>query len=396
MRVSGVAVEQALLGLALILALVLLTIESGARQRVWGTVRSPQGLAVAAIFAAWAITVWFSVDPQGSLKIGGRTGLFILGAVVVWAVLAEHKETHRLVWRALLLSAVILTGLSVLSLLGVPVIQPLLIGKIVDPKLPHLFFKAFAATTMCLIPAVIWAGRQLGGKWRWWGYAFAPLALAVMLLTYNRSALAGLIAMTLTGILLLALAKRRHTKAMIATAIAAAGGTIAWVATREVQHLALLEKLAGKPMHVATYLPTWLLDPHRQNIWKFAYDRFLDHPWVGNGIDQLNRLPGAKMPVPGLDSSAALVPSHPHNWALEILGETGIIGFLPVVIALTFIAWKLARRYLQNANEADLALFTLMAGFWASALFNFSIWAVWWQLTFFMLFAIIAATRSKP
>lgn len=395
MRVSGVAVEQTLLGLALILALVLLAIEPGTRQRVGSAVWSHQGRAVGAIFAAWAITVWFSIDPMGSMEIGGRTGLFILGAVVVWAAIAEHKETHRLLWKVLLLSAVILAALSVLSLSGLPKLKPSLIGKIVDPDHPHLYFKAFAALTMCLIPVVAWAGRQLGGKWRWWGYAFAPLALAVILLTHNRSALAGLIAMTIAGIVLLALAKRRHTKAMIATAIAAAGGIVAWVATREAEHLILLEKLAGKPMQVATYLPSWLLDPHRQNIWKFTFERFLDHPWVGNGIDQLNRLPGAKMSVPGLENSAALIPSHPHNWALEILGETGLIGFLPVVIVLAFIAWRLARRYLQDDNEADLTLFTLMAGFWASSLFNFSIWAVWWQLVFFMLFAIVAATRPK-
>ncbi|HEY9164338.1 MAG TPA: hypothetical protein VIN57_06980, partial [Magnetovibrio sp.] len=115
----------------------------------------------------------------------------------------------------------------------------------------------------------------------------------------------------------------------------------------------------------------------------------------GNGIDQLNRLPGAKAVVPGLASDAATVPSHPHNWALEILSETGLVGFLPLVIALAFIAWKIARNYMRDDNEADLVLFALMTGFWASALFNFSIWAVWWQLTFTVLFAIVAATRDK-
>lgn len=395
LRAVGVAGEQTALGLALLAALVLLAGNAAIRQRLRDIITSPMGLATTAIFAAWAVTIFFSHNPVGSLKMGGRTTLFLLASVVLWATLVEREETHRLLWKALIVAAIVFAGLTVLSLTGVPHVLSLMRLEILVSEHPIMSLKAYATSTMCLIPAVIFAGRRLNGVWRWWGYAFVPLALTVMVLTYNRSALVGFLAMAIAGVVLLALTRRSHARLLIGSTLALIVAVVSWVTIREAAFAEYMRQLPGAPHGVATYLPDWLLDSHRQNIWKFAFERFLDHPWVGNGIDQLNRLPGAKLHVPGLDNSAAMIPSHPHNWALEILAETGLIGFLPVVMVLIFVAIKLAKRYLQNDDEADLALFTLMAGFWGSALFNFSIWAAWWQLTFFVLFAIIAASRAE-
>lgn len=406
LRASGVAPEQTALGLALIAALALFFKSTGVRQRIKRAITSPIGLGTIGVFTAWTITILFSPDLYGSVKMGGRTAALLFASVIIWATLSEHPQSHRLLWKSLILSALMISGVVTLSVLGSPYLGPLSkygmprLGQLLGGQLgsevrPDMQFKAFAAAAMCLIPVVAWAGQRLGGSWRWWGYAYAPVALAVMVLTYNRAAMAGFMAMAMAGIVLLVLTKHRHAKALLVSALAAIAGAIAWISTRETEYFQAYkaEVLPGVP--VETYLPTWLLDPHRQNIWKFVYQHFLDHPWVGNGIDQINKLPGATLAVPGLDSSAALVPSHPHNWALEILAETGVIGFVPVIVLLIAIAVKIARRYVRMEDDADLTLFVLMAGFWGSALFNFSIWAVWWQLTFFILFGVVAATRQQ-
>jgi len=403
LRAAGVAAQQGALALGLLLALIVLSRDGAARANLKAAILSLPGRFAMAVFIAFAATIPFSHEPLGSLKIGGRTGLFLLAAMVLWALLKTRTETHRPLFKALIVTSFTFAIIALISLSGVNRIVWLFRGDVaqfITPGLgyanPTTLFKAFAATSMCLIPTLAWAGRRLEGHWRWWGYAFAPLALGIIVLTYNRSALAGFIAMAVAGIVLLALAKRRHARALLATVLAGASGTIAWVALKEIRLRDALEQSTGQTIHVDAYLPYWLLDAHRQNIWKFAFQRFLDHPLFGNGIDQLNRLPGAHNAVPGLESYAAVIPSHPHNWALEILAETGMLGFTAVVIALGFVAWRLAKQYLKTDDAASLALFTLMAGFWASALFNFSIWAVWWQLTFFVLFAIIAATRDQP
>lgn len=405
LRASGVAPEQAALGLALIAALLLCK-SPAIRDRIKGALTSPIGKGTICIFAAWAITVLFSPDMTGSLKMGGRTAALLFASVVIWATLSEHPQSHRVLWKSLVVSALVISAVVTISVLGSPYLGPiakygaprlglLLGGQIGGDVQPNTQFKAFAAAAMCLIPVVAWAGRRLGGAWRWWGYAYAPIALAVMVLTYNRAAMAGFMAMAMAGIVLLILTKHRHAKALLVSALAATAGAIAWISTRETEYFQAYKAQVQPVVPVETYLPTWLLDPHRQNIWKFVYQHFLDHPWVGNGIDQTNKLPGATLAVPGLDSSAALVPSHPHNWALEILAETGVIGFVPVIVVLIAIAVKIARRYVRMEDDADLTLFVLMAGFWGSALFNFSIWAVWWQLTFFILFGVVAATRQQ-
>lgn len=385
LRASGVAAEQAAIGLAFLGTLFILARSPDSRIWLKHVLTSVEAKLVVFIFIAWTVTVFFSFDPLGSSKMALRTGVLILGSIAIGSVLHNQIDTQRVLWKAIIITGLGFVILAVLSLNGVPMIAALLKGKMVTSTRPDLGFKAFGASAMCMIPVTAWAGRKLDGNWRWLGYAFTPLALVVIIMTANRAALAGFLAMAITGIVLLAVAQRRHIKALLASALAIIVSIFSWIRAHELGTLSI----------DGTYMPEWLVDPHRQNIWKFAYERFLDHPLVGNGLDQLNHLPGATLSVPGLPSSAAFVPSHPHNWSLEILSETGLIGFIPVLFALGFILWRILRSYLATADETDLTLVVLMAGFWSSAFFNFSIWAAWWQLTFFILFAILASSRKQ-
>lgn len=387
LRVIGVAPQQLPLGLALIGALILCCISANMRQRLMQALTSKTAMFIGAIALAWAITIPFSLSPLGSAKIGGRTFLILFGAVLLWAALKANEDTHELLWKVLIVSAIIGTSAALLSLIGVPGILSVMKLNFGIVEIPPLAFKAFAASALSSIPIVIWAGRRLGRNWRFWAYAHAPLAVSVIMLTHNRAALAGLLAMIGIFIISIVHAKHRHTNILLVLGSGAGVAIMAWVRS---------DRLPLVAAHIhGTYLPVWLIDPHRQFIWKFASEHFLNHPWLGNGIDQISKLSGAKQLVAQLGSTAALIPSHPHNWALEILTEAGIVGFLPVFAALTYIAWQLMKRFVRTHDEDALAQIALMAGFWASALFNFSIWAVWWQLTFFILFAIISAAPPR-
>lgn len=384
LRVSGVAPQQGALGLALIGALVIFACDAETRHHVKHAITSRTGILISAIFVVWAISLFFSVNPLGSLKIGGRTGLFVLGITIIWAAIKPHQENHVLIGKIFVVAALGSLIAAVLSLSGVSVILSILKFDFTNSHIPTVALKAFAASVLCMVPVVIWAGRRIGGQWRFWAYAYLPLAVVMILQSHNRAALAGLLAMITAGIIVLLLTNHRHTRLLTFAAVAVSTAILVWL--RNDRFVMTARNLDGM------YLPEWLIDPHRQQIWKFAFHKFLDHPWFGNGIDQLNKLSGAHEIAPSLGNTAFLIPSHPHNWALEILAETGILGFLPVLIAITYIAWKLIGGFLKTQDEGAIAQLTLVAGFWASALFNFSIWAVWWQLTFFILFAFIAAT----
>ena len=383
LRVSGVAMQQAALILALIGALIIFCVKAEIRSLVKQTITSRLGALVGSIFLVWTITVFFSFDPLGSLKIGGRTGLFILAVTIVWAVLKTHQENYDLLLKVFICAAFVSCSAAALSLAGVPMILSIVKANLDLVEVPRLAFKAFAASALCMLPVIIWAGRRIGGPWRFWAYAYLPLVIVVIMEAENRSSLAGLLAMIGAGMVVVILNKHRHSKTLFLFAVAGGTAILAWI--RHDRMVMTTRHLKGM------YLPEWLVDPHRQLIWKFAYHKFLDHPWFGNGIDQLNRLAGAHTVAPGLGKTAYLIPSHPHSWFLEVLAESGIIGVLPVIITLAYISWELTNHFLNTQDEGALARLTLMAGFWASALFNFSIWAVWWQLTFFMLFAIISA-----
>ncbi|PCI42136.1 MAG: hypothetical protein COB46_01080 [Rhodospirillaceae bacterium] len=386
LRASGVAAEQAALGVALLGSMFLFVREPAIRKFARQAIISPQARVISLIFIAWVITIFFSHNLFASFKMGTRTGVFLLASMMIWATLSHQQDAQELLKKTLIVASLSFALIALMSLNGVPYIVTILKLKYAESAAPTTnIFKAFGVSTMCLIPVVIWAGRQLKGRWKYLAYSFPFLALTIIIMTSSRSALAGILAMILAVILLMSIAHRRYVKSLVIGAVFTLIGAVTWLRFKELGVL-----------HVeGTYLPDWLIDPHRQNIWKFAYDRFLDHPWVGNGIDQINRLPGAKMPVPGLGDYAAFVPSHPHNWSMEILSETGLVGFLPLVFALGFIVWRLTKDYIRTKDEAALAKIALMTGFWSSALFNFSIWAAWWQLTLFILFAILSSSR-KP
>lgn len=375
LRAAGVAVEQGALGLALIGALFIWLAAPEARQHVRTVLVSPMGLSVGGMFACWAVGLVFSFDPLGSLRIGGRTAVILLASVVLWASLKQHMDARRLMLKVLVLSSLIIALGVILSFNGV----------IMTVIHPDMAFKPFAASVMCLVPAVVWAGRKLDGGWRWGGYGFVPLALVITVQTFNRAALAGFITVILTVALVLILNKHRYAKAWMAVIIAAALGGLVFIFTREM-HTPVVDGL---------YLPRWLVDPHRQYIWKFAFETFLHSPWIGAGIDQSNYIPGAGLPAPGFDGETATLPSHPHNGVLEILTETGLLGFLPFVFVIGGTFWRLLKRSWKSSDEANVALLALMMGFWSSALFNFSIWSTWWQLTLYTLFAVIASGREE-
>jgi len=385
LRVIGVAPEQTALGLALIAALALHLLSTETRLMTRQALTSQTAIFVGIVFLAWGVTLLFSASPIGSLKIGGRSGVFLFGVVMVWAALKAHENIHSLIWKVLIVGGVASTTVAALSLSGVPIILSILKADFSGQEIPALAFKAFAASALCMIPVITWAGRRLSPRWRYLAYAYTPLVIVLIMLSHNRSALAGLLSMIAVGMAALALTRNRHTKLLFVLASTASVAIMVWVRSDRMPLAKATANVDG------IYLPGWLIDPHRQYIWKFAYEKFLDKPWFGNGIDQLNKLSGSDSIIPNLGSTAYLVPSHPHSWVLEILAEAGLIGFIPVLAALMFIAWKLLKRFFKTHDEGALAQLTLMAGFWASALFNFSIWAVWWQLTFFILFAIVSA-----
>ena len=82
------------------------------------------------------------------------------------------------------------------------------------------------------------------------------------------------------------------------------------------------------------------------------------------------------------------IPSHPHNFLIELLLDTGVFGTLFFFLFIYFLNLEI----FKNANlYQKYFLFFFNGYFWGSSLVNFSFWLGWWQGSYFFLLSLIAA-----
>ena len=137
-------------------------------------------------------------------------------------------------------------------------------------------------------------------------------------------------------------------------------------------------------------IPTNLIDHHRQFIWGFSIQKFILKPLFGYGQDSSNFIDGSQEDIGSkYTGDMNFIPSHPHNFLIEILLETGIFGTLFFILLIYIInvrIWKL-----HQSLKFRLHLIFLNSFFWSSSFVNFSFWLGWWQASYFLLLSLIAS-----
>jgi O-antigen ligase len=104
---------------------------------------------------------------------------------------------------------------------------------------------------------------------------------------------------------------------------------------------------------------------------------FNDHPIIGVGPKAYSQL--SKSPQYSLDHFSYV--GHPHNFYIQLLAETGIIGFMTVCLFLIYLIIKyqtIQKNYKQNNNKFDI----LIAGIAVSGLL-FHLWPLTTTGSFF-------------
>ena len=217
------------------------------------------------------------------------------------------------------------------------------------------------------------------------------MLFSIMLLSVNRSAIAGLLSMAMIFSLTQFFRPKYQRKAIIICTgfLTILMGLIFWLRYTRLYIVKNKENLPNF-QGIDWAFPIWLVDFQRQTIWKFTIGIWEEAPWLGIGPNTINFLPGADTPLPG-DESLRIIPAHPHNWVVEVLAETGAFGFCTVLLAIVFTGFQWIRRYADNGDLAILSLMLISGGYWGSGLFNFSYWSAWWQLSFFIALAVTLA-----
>lgn len=141
-------------------------------------------------------------------------------------------------------------------------------------------------------------------------------------------------------------------------------------------------------------LPEPVVDYHRQHIWLYVWDMGWQKPWMGWGINALNKVPDTDIIEPVFNQPR--VPGHPHNFLLEVFAETGLLPTLLLVLA--FIYW-LGRQMLalcqMNITLLSPVTLTTVAAILPPAFVSYSIWSPWWMLSIFMVIGIAAAMDAR-
>lgn len=334
-------------------------------------------VALAVVAAAWVPSVALSIAPGQSAETWLRVVLILVGGVAVHQFMAADPARLTLALKALLAAAAAAAVYAALRYGLPPAAQPGL-----STVRLGLVFKAASNLFALLVPVALWAGWTLGGRWRW--AAALAVAGAIMMLvgSDSRSALAGLLAGALAGALAVVL-RRRWWWVLAPVTLLMAGAF--WY---------LFQRMAGIDLdHLEVFAPAWLIDVHRQHIWAFVLGGFADHPMVGIGMGAAREMAGAGEMIPGV--GGILVPSHPHNWMVEVLGETGLIGALPLVAVVIGLVVGWLRAWLRDGDAAALTLFVMLTMFFASGLFNFSLWRAYWLIGLIVPYAMVTAARRR-
>ncbi len=360
----------------------------------------PLARLIALTAISWFPSLFFSSDFAASGEVLLRSLFFLIGAYIIYE--AFHNDDLR--YTALLKTVVVSSLFFYLVASVLLIIRKLynldLIESIewanrflslirgsgwgdADYNI-KLHLKESTSTGLLLIPLIAWCAIRLRG---WWVCVCALVLLELVLsiwLTGNRSSVAGLAAAALTFGSLFVLKRRTPYAALlvILALVAIIGTIVGWL-------LFIAPLYTNIPDGLTFPIPFWLVDPPRQGIWAFAWQAGHVPQLFGIGINMIDKLPNAS------DWNAVVgtrnIPLHPHNWVIEVLVETGIVGFMALMGAIIFSVYSLSRQFLYTSHLGILAAICIMAGYWTNGLFSVSYWSSWWQVSFYIATAICLA-----
>ena len=382
--IPALILGRSVLAAAVGVALICVLLSGELRRRQKGVLDDIPRLGLALVlltFLAWLPNLVNSLDPLRSFEAAFRTIVFIAIAVLAWSSFGTDNTLISYCRRSLIVCGVVCALLGIAAKLGHPGIYWVmhLKGWRDVPLLTEL--KPLSALAPMLIPAFAWSVCKERGIWQRLAIIAIACFLILLFVTYNRAAMAGLLG---AGVCVaVAVGTRRSVRQSLIIGLGVIVAAIAVVVLLKVTKYV-------PPTDRDLLLPLWLIDRERQIIWEFTWRVFQSYPIAGLGINTINLIPEASAIMP-FSAATHIIPGHPHSWFFEILAETGVIGTLSLLTTVCWLMVRLLRMYAQTGSVACLAAIAASGGYWASGLFNFSFWSAWWQMSYFVIMAILLA-----
>ncbi|WP_181850390.1 glycosyltransferase [Thalassospira profundimaris] len=355
------------LGLSLITALA--SADHGeAWRKMRADIATPVGLLVVAALGVFLLSAVGSIMPGKSLETW--TGRFAMLAGI-WYLMRLIEPKARLAWDACIYAAIALVGYCILAIMIYP--EMLSIKALREPDFAFDITRRLKPVGSFLIfgaMLLVFDAIDRKGVRRYVSILAALCIVPILEASHGRANVAAIMAAACAvGFCAVLLIGSRVLKI----------GVLAGVAGVCVVALTWLSGVtvnASSLIGFDAYLPTWLVDIHRQMIWQFAYSHVFDHPLIGYGINASPWVPGAN-DMAGT-SGQSVLPGHPHSWFMEIWLEAGLLGLFVVVPLVLVIASTTLKDVLRNGIKVSALPLMIMAAYWFAGLFNYSFWTSWW------------------
>jgi O-antigen ligase len=126
---------------------------------------------------------------------------------------------------------------------------------------------------------------------------------------------------------------------------------------------------------------------HRLFIWDFALEKLQNKPIRGIGFNSSRKVNITQDHfIEHNNFKLNLLPSHPHNHLIQLLLETGIIGFiLYLSLAAKYLTkWNSYFRNSKTSNMLNLrsAGYACFCTFFIISMISFNMWQSWWFYSF--------------
>jgi len=352
------------------------------------------GMLILLTFIAWLPNLFFSNFPIRSFEAVFRTLIFVAVGSVFCSALSSERRLLDVSLHAFCAMTAISISFALVAMTVLPEIYWAIRfeGWLSQPVATRL--KGFSALGTLVVPVLVLAGYRLSTAGKFIATLLSVGFLAVISIGYNRSAMAGLLAMV--AAVMVAVLLRRGTRRSVLISLfgfgAVLAGTAAWLRITRANMITEIQKFApGSEWN----FPVWLVDYERQTIWSHALDFASDSPWFGIGANTINFVPGADAIIQGT-RDLHVIPAHPHSWAVELFAELGAVGLAMVLITIGVLAWQALIGWRRSGQVGLLVAIAVMAGYWGSGLFNFSYWSAWWQVSFLICLAYGYAHARQP
>ena len=347
-------------------------------REVWRALPKPLAMAMGMLVAFGLLTTTWSIVPQNSIhKALQLVALFAaILLLIAWARLLTAPSRHR-VGRWLSIGLVAGVGLVVVEAAAGGIVH-----HVLDDQPLHAmdalgrYKRGLVVLALVAGPAVYW----LGGRFGWLAAGLMVVGVAVAaFLVHSGAGMAAILVGVIVSVFVVRFPAAGPRGLALVLALLVLLAPMARLGPAQLPAETLEEIRANAMYRISSAA-------HRLLIWQFVGEKIAERPLLGWGLDSSRAIPGGQGAVQGF---SPLLPLHPHNAALQLWLELGLLGgVLGAAIAVS-VGLGAGRRIGAGSARAIAAGMTVSAS--VVALLGFGIWQSWWISTLGLVAACAVA-----